>query len=197
MDRINRWLNKYLLISIPLHVLLLVGGFVPALKGIKAVSIAGDILGFNFIAWLFVLVFMLAQLLVSDRLRDGFFSGFSKLAGVKERDERESLAIDKAGRYAYISTLCLLVVMLLFYSINFSVGNLPPDKVVDGKHKYITIGFGVALTDDKAAAKPEDALRIFSNWDLPLSKWSLLFLVIAWHILSFLFYLRRENKFQE
>lgn len=194
MERINKWLLNYLLLSIPLHVLLIVGGLIPAFRGVKAVSVAGDILGFNFIAWLFVLVFILVQLLFSTRLRDGFFTSFSKLAGIKERDERESLIVDKAGRYAYVSTLCLLVVMLLFYSINFTVGNLPPEKVVDGKHRYITIGFGVALTDDAPVAK--DPLRIFSNWDLPLSKWSLLFLVIVWHILSFLFYLRRKNRFE-
>ena len=79
--------------------------------------------------------------------------------------------------------------------VNVQVGNLPPEKWVDGKHKTLTVGFGIALTDVKQEAKPEDKYKIFSNWDLPISKWSLIAIMIAWHLIGFLFYLRRGNKY--
>jgi hypothetical protein len=88
-----------------------------------------------------------------------------------------------------------MLFLLLFYSLNVSVGNLPPEKWVDGKHKYLTIGFGFALTENKPAVNAEDHNKIFSNWDLPISKWCLIALIISWHIISFMIYLRRTNKY--
>ncbi len=199
MQKINKFLLKYLVYAIPFHVILLIWGLLASkfefLKGIKPLAAAMDILPWNFIAWLIVLVFVLAELLWYPDMQRRFFESAAKFAGVKERDERESLAIDRAGRYAYISTLCLLIVMLCFYSINVTIGNIPPDKVVDGKHRYITVGIGIAVTDDKPVVKNDNYIKTFSNWDLPLSKWSLIFLVIAWHVLSFLYYLRKTDKY--
>jgi hypothetical protein len=199
MQKINKFLLKYLIFAVPFILLLFACGMIPGLQAIvrqvKGLSVVTDILTWILISWFVVLIFVLAELLLYQDMRSSFFAAAARLAGIKERDERESRAIDKAGRYAYISTLSLMVCLLFFYSINVTVDKLPPEKWVEGKHKTLTIGFGIALTDNKPAVRPEDAYKIFSNWDIPISKQSLIALMIAWHLISFLFYLRRTNKY--
>jgi hypothetical protein len=199
MEKINKIIVKYLVCAIPFHLILMAwsiwGGGIAMLKNNGAVKVITDILGWNIIVWLGVLIVVLIELLFNPDMQRRFFGAAARFAGVKERDERESLAIDRAGRYAYISTLCLLVVILFFCSLTVAAGNLPPDKWVDGKHKYLTIGFGFAFTDAKP--KTEDPLRIFSSQDLQISRWSLIFIIIGWHVLSFMYFLRRTNKYRE
>jgi hypothetical protein len=199
MKKVNEYLLKFLLFAMPLNVILLVWAIVSNYRHIvdqgKAVLVIWEILAWIFIIWFTVFVFVLIELLLYPDFRSQFFASAARLAGINERDERESQSIDKAARYAYISTLSFMVFILLFYTINVTVGKVPPDKAVNGKTKTLSIGVGFVLTDEKHENKPEDAYKIFSNWDLPVSKWSLVALIIAWHLVSFLFYLRRTNRF--
>jgi hypothetical protein len=201
MKKINNILLKFLLFDLPLVAVLMIWSFFMTLQHQtifdhgKLPDVIALILAWNIIAWLIVLIFVLAELLIYHDFRSQFFAACARLAGVKERDERETQAIDRACRYAYISTLSLLVVILFFYSTVVTVSNIPPDKVVNGKHKALSIGFGIALTDESTKSNTTDPNRIFSSWNFPISKWSLIALIIAWHLISFLIYLRRANKF--
>ncbi|MCE5299981.1 MAG: hypothetical protein LLG37_03780 [Spirochaetia bacterium] len=199
MEKINKLLSKYLIYAVPFHLLFIAGAYLGHAKvpfmGLAAAKVFIDILSWNFILWFAVIVFMVCQLLFNGAYRSGFFEAIKRMAGVKERDEREAAAVDSAARYAYISTLSLLVFILFVLSVSVTIGKLPPDKVVDGKTKTISIGAGIALWDDGAAQPAQDGSGvIFSTARLPLSKWSLIALITAWHLLSFLFYVRRAGR---
>jgi hypothetical protein len=198
MKKANKIMFWYLLLALPFHIIFISASLLKfsgaAVWQSAFVKISSEALMWNFLLWFAVLYFIMAELLVNESFRSEVFAAAARFAGVKEQDERESMAVDKAGRYAFISTLALLVVMLFFLSLNINIGNLPPEKVKDGKAKYVTVGFGIALTDAKNQNNEQQGDIFTTSWFGP-SKWSLVAIIMGWHILGFLVFLRRQNKY--
>jgi len=198
MKKANSILLRYLVFALPFHMLFILGGLFKTADNamwqsglIKAVT---NILMWNFLLWFLALFFIMAELLLNERFRSEVFGAAARLAGVKEQDERESMAVDKAGRYAFISTMSLLVILLFVLSLSVNIGNLPPSQWKDKNHKYISVGFGMALTTDSNKGK-DAAGDIFSTAGTGLSAWSIVALITGWHLLGFFVFLRRENKY--
>jgi hypothetical protein len=201
MKKANKILLLFLIFDLPVQVIFIIGGLLKASGGAfwnsGFANLLWEILVWNLFLWFFVLLFILAELLISETFRSDLFSVAAKLAGIKERDERESMAVDKAGRYAFISTFALLVVLLFVFSLQVNIGNLPPDMAVPGKSKYVTIGFGFSAADNMQKAGAAETGDIFSTSGLNISKQGLIALVACWHLLGFFVYLRRKNKYVE
>ena len=99
MKKVNNYVLKYLLFSFPL---VLVVVFVSQ-TGID--GIVWEILAWHMIFWFAMLSYALFALLFSPSLRDRLLS---KLARIKERDERESHIIGKSSRFTFFQPLrCL------------------------------------------------------------------------------------------
>ncbi len=59
--------------------------------------------------------------------------------------------VGRAGRYAFFSTLALLIFLLFFSVINIRVVRLPVERAIDGKRHQLSIGLSFNLLEE---AKP-------------------------------------------
>ncbi len=97
--------------------------------------------------------------------------------------------VGRAGRYAFFSTLALLIFLLFFSVINIRVVRLPVERAIDGKRHQLSIGLSFNLLEEaKPGGDIQDAERLFSKDGIPLSKQSLLLLIAAWHAGSFAYF---------
>lgn len=195
-----KWFHKvvisYLLYGAPL--------FIPYCAWIllsKAQPPESGILGFinvlSFI-WVWSILYFFLSLV--------FYSGFretlmGRIAGFKERDEREELATAKAARHTFLLMLAIQTVLLVL-----SLTTIRLEKYPEGG-KLLTVGMGLsssqhlnlsgAQAQDPAlyptvGSKPED-LEI-SRWVLPPNFFTVLALLIVIQLVSFRFFSRRAYR---
>jgi hypothetical protein len=182
MKKFNNYVLKYLLFSFPLVLVV----FFVSQTGF--VGIVWEILVWHMILWFMVLVYALCALLVSPHLRDRFLS---KLARIKERDERESHIIGKSSRFTFFSTLALLMFFLFFATVNITVSRLPVEQRVNGKKHQLSIGLSYRIfeNDNKEAQKTNVIFSTQSS--LPFTRQNMLVLIIIWHLGTFYYSSRR------
>ncbi len=155
---------------------------------------AWDVFGWFFIAWVFSLIYIVTKMIGSKKLREVVLN---KLAGVVDRDERESLVSGNAAKFSFLSTFALLLFMLVFSVTNIQVSK-DPSSPKENKG-LATIGFGAKLIDDSAIVlekKSEDEFK-FNYSSLPLSKPFIIILLMVWQLGSYHLVARRELKIQE
>jgi hypothetical protein len=188
MNKIHSFILKYLVLSFPAVVILLVWGFIQGQQDVLnmnniAIYVIREILSWHLMAWFVILICTLGTLLLSSKFRDAVFA---KLARIRDRDERESHIIGRAGRFSFFSTLALLVFLLFFATLNISVSRIPPEKAVDGKRHSLSIGMSFNLWEQKQGGE-ESGDVIVSTGSRGLSKQIILLLLIGWHMGTFLY----------
>lgn len=194
MKKINRFLPKYLLYSSPAVAIIFVWGFLQEQADAMGtnsafVKILREALSLHLVFWFMVLIYVLILLLVSSGFRDTFLS---KLARIRERDERERSIIGQSSRFAFFSTLALLVVLFFFLTVHITFVRLPAEKAVNGKRNAVTIGLQFGLRDTPAPVKEQGSGEIvFSTQPFPVSKQVMVLALILWHMGTF-YYLSRK-----
>ena len=138
---------------------------------------AWEILSWNLMLWFAVLIGFLVALIFSSDARE---ATLSRLANIKDRDEREKYITGKAAQSAYLSTLSIMILVL-----SLRVSNLPADAQADGKTKAVSIGINLSLTDETPAAGEGQNQAVFESKGIPVSKTAIIFVLLSWQLFMF------------
>ena len=115
-----------------------------------------------------------------------------RLAGIKERDEREEIITGHAARRSFVSTTSFLIFLFFLSSMQVNIAR-NPDQAVDGKKSSLTLGLKFSPTDEPRTVS-EDGKNIYEHRDIPLSKSAILLIVLVWQVSSFRIRVRRDLK---
>ena len=149
-----------------------------------------DYFAWFFIPWVFILLYVVTKMLVSKSFRD---TTMAKLAGIKERDEREVVVAGNAAKYAFLSTFALLLFMLVLSITTFNL-----EKHVDPasqKKGMFSVGFGIKALDETAYVHEiKDGIEKYDYKSIPLSKPFMILILMFWQIGSYHLVARRELR---
>ena len=187
MNKINRWLQNYLVLSFPFVLICLAWGTIQSDREILKngsffVKGAWEILSWNLILWFLSLIIFLILIVFIDSTREMVTR---RIANIKERDEREIYITGKASRKAFTSTLSVLIFLFFISIFTFNISKLPSEEIVNNRAKSLSIGFNFKLTDDSKLEKDQTGQVLVESKDIPLSKSAILLLLIVWQVSTF------------
>lgn len=195
--RLNKLVGRYLIFSSPLVLFLMVYGAVmsrigkaPPIFSSSWAKIAWDVLGIHFLFWLLVLFYFLLVLVLSTSTRDVVLT---RLARIKERDEREELIVGQAARTSWLSMLALSVFLLLLSGLQIQVQELAKPRG-KGPRRSLSIGYGFSFLDRCPSPKTQKEKRILFSFSMGISKTMILLLLVFWQILTFHLFSRRVAR---
>lgn len=193
MNRFDRYALWYLVGGSPIFITFLIWASVAYNATERSSVLNGGIWNYFaifFIPWIFDIFYIVIKMLFSNKLRDIVMA---KLAGMKERDERESSVAGNAAKFSFLSTFAIVLFCIVFSITTFTVKKHPKD--VDGKRGMISIGFDAKFFDKTAMTiKTEGDAEIYSYNSLPLTKPFILLLILVWQLGSYHLIARRELK---
>ena len=153
-----------------------------------------DLTGIIFATWMALSLYLSLKLMVSEPLRNHVLT---KLTFIRERDEREAMLTGRATRTTFLTSIAILVFLFFLSCFQVSIGKLPPDKTIEGKHHYLSLGIGFRFLESPRSSMPKDTPEnenIFSYTCLPLSSTTLILILILWQIISYNYSMRRLTK---
>lgn len=184
----DKWAFRYFVFLSPVIIGFMVWAVITEFKDQDATGLGWDIFGWIFIGWVIDMIYIVTKMLFSVQMRNAVMS---KLAGLKERDERESVVAGNAAKFSFLSTLAMLIFMLVFSITTLEVRKDAP-TYTKGKG---SIGFGGTAIDDKAWTHEKTAeAEIIAYKGLPLTKPMLILILIFWQIGSYHLVARKELK---
>jgi hypothetical protein len=149
-----------------------------------------EILSWNLMLWFAVLILFLVMLVIVPTTRE---STLTRLANIKERDEREEYITGRASRVAYISTLSVMLLFLFISIFTINIYRAPESEAVNGKRGNVSIGLSLNLLDEPKVESNTSGEVIFESNDIPLSKSAIILILIAWQLLAFNISARRQS----
>lgn len=149
-----------------------------------------DAAGIHLMFWVSALLYFLLLLLVSSKARE---ATLVKVAGIKERDEREELIVGRASKSSYLSTFALLIALFLLSGLHINVSKLPKGMEVNGKKHSLSMGLKYSLTPEAPVVR-KDSLSIIGYHGVPLSGSAIILFVLLWHLSSYHFFARRYSR---
>lgn len=153
-------------------------------------GIGWDLFGWVFIAWVLIMLYLVTKMVFSKSVREVLMT---KLAGIKERDERESVVAGNAAKFSFLSTLALLLFLFVFSVSNLTVTKHPKD--LNNKRGKIELGFGLRSIDENAIVHEKNGeFETYSYKSFPLTKPLILLLLIFWQIGSYHLVARKELR---
>lgn len=193
LNRFDRYALKYFVYSSPVFIIFMIWASVE-FKGVAdGRTLNGgfwNYFGFFFIAWVLILLYAVTKMLISKKFRD---TTMARLAGIKERDEREGIVAGNAAKFSFLSTFALLLFMLVFSVTNLSVIKRP--NLEEKKNGLVTVGFGMKAYDETAIThEKKEGEESYNYKSLPLTKPILILLVMVWQIGSYHMVARRELR---
>lgn len=188
MRRFNRYIARYLLLAFPAVLAILTWGMFQSQQEVTLMhngilKALREALSWHLILWFCMLVYFLAALLVSARLRDDILA---KIARVRERDEREKQITGNASRFAFFSTLAMLIFLLFLNTVNVNMERLDPAQSFDGKTMRLSLGFSFGKLEINPPADPQKGVSILSVHKFPFSAESMILFLIVWHMGGFI-----------
>ena len=202
MNKIIRFVQNYLIIGLP-FVIICMGWstFYPEdqfLAGYSMITkMIWTILSMNLLGWFVVLILFLTLSVAVPSIRE---ITITRLANLKERDEREQYITGKASRAAYISTLSLTLFFLFFSVFQLNIIRSPKPQRLDGAHHSTTINiqFHISLSNKTemenrtpiTTASSEQV--IFDSEKTSLSAPAILLALLCWQLLIFNWTARKE-----
>lgn len=147
--------------------------------------------GFVFALWMVLSLYLSFRLIVSGPFRDQVIA---RITFRRERDEREAMLTGRATRITFLTSLAFLVLLFCLSCFQVSFYRVPPEKAVNGKTGFVTLGLGFKLLDEARQAPSNDMQErrnIFSYRGLPVSNATIILALIAWHVLSYNYFMRR------
>ncbi len=93
----------------------------------------------------------------------------TKLAGMKERDERESIVAGNAAKFSFLSSLAKLIFLFVFSTTTLTINRHPKD--LDNKRGKIFFGFNLNAIDETAVVhEVKGESENFNYKSLPITK---------------------------
>ncbi len=195
MKRVDSLLLKIFLYGLPGLAFLVAFGYSYSLAAVAHVNPYANVLntfsGFCFALWMVLSLYLSFRLIVSGPFRDQVIA---RITFRRERDEREAMLTGKATRITFLTSLAFLVLLFCLSCFQVSVYRVPPEKAVNGKTGFLTLGLSFSFLDQAKHVPTKDALErrnIFSYQGLPVSNATIILALIAWHILSYNYFMRR------
>lgn len=145
-------------------------------------------------SWMVISLFLSVRLMISSAFREKVLS---KITFLKERDEREIILTGQAAKTTMLTTLAVLIFLFCLSCFQVFVYRVPPEQVVDGKNKVLTLGLNFDLTSNpqcKTYQSDTDREDIVSYTALPISNSSVILGLIGWQIISYNYLMRRVMK---
>ncbi len=193
LNRFDRYALKYFVYTSPIFIIFMIWASVEFSGVADKTTLSGgmwDYFGIFFIAWVAILLYTVSKMLFSKKFRD---TTMARLAGIKERDEREGVVAGNAAKFSFLSTFALLLFLLVFSVTNLSVIKKP--NPTTGKNGMVTVGFGMKAYDETGFThEKKDGEESYNYKSIPLSKPFLLLLIMAWQIGSYHLIARRELR---
>jgi hypothetical protein len=149
----------------------------------------GAVFGSTFLVWILCTLYFLFSIIINKKLRENIFT---RLAGIKERDEREEVVVGRAMKSSFLFMLGLLVCLLVFSTTRTdrNITLTTPDSVYDS----FTLGHlefkGEPIRKYETEVKGE--VHNYETYDIPLSKTSLILFMILAQLFSYHFFARKE-----
>ena len=190
MNRFNRITAKYLLISFPSVIGIVIWGNIQTQAEISSffpAVVLREILSLNILLWFILLTYFVIALVISSELRNKLLT---KILRIKERDERESYIVGNAARFSFFSTLAVLICLLFFSIINVRFNRIPEDKQINGNKHEISLSLQSNLFDKKMES---DDKSTFSLKAIPFSKETILIFLIDFHCASFFIHIKKNR----
>ena len=150
--------------------------------------------GLVFAMWMTLSIYLSVRLMVSGPFRDQVIT---KITFIRERDEREAILTGKATKTTFLTSLAFLILLFCLSCFQVSVYRVPPEKAVDGKTGFVSLGVGFSLLEHGQQDRPEDTTQrkdIFSYRGLPISSATIILMLIIWQIISYNYSMRRLMK---
>lgn len=147
--------------------------------------------GLGFALWMVLSVYLSIRLMVSGSFRNHVIG---KITFIRERDEREAILTGKAAKTAFLTSIAFLILLFCLSCFHVSIYRVPPEKAVDGKTGFVTLGLGFDLLKYDKQDRPEDAIQkqdIFSYRGLPVSGTTIILMLIVWQIIFYNYSMRR------
>jgi hypothetical protein len=194
MKTFNRYLQKYLAYGFPLVIALITWECFETQTQIEAsgsliLKAIFEIGSWNFMLWFLSLVIFMVLLVVRKDTQE---QSIKFIAGMKERDEREELIVALAARTSFVATTGFLIFLLFISLFSLNIAKNPNSEV--NRHKS-SLTVGVHFSDVSSEA-PIPSLQpnglVFEHRGIPLSKTSLILLILAWQLGSFRLKVRKE-----
>ncbi len=190
LSRFDKLAFTYFVGLSPVIIIFMIWAVVTDFMNQTTSGLGWDIFGWVFIAWVIDLIYIVTKMLVSQTVRNVVMA---RLAGIKERDERESEVAGNAAKFSFLATLALLIFMLVFSVSTFTITK--HSKNADGKNGKAIIGFSLNAVDEHAWTheKKED-VESFNYKGFPLTKPMMILIMIFWQIGSYHLVARRELR---
>lgn len=145
-------------------------------------------------SWMLVSLCLSARLVASAALREQVLS---RIARLRERDEREFMLTGKAARNTMLTTLAVLILLFCLSCFQVAVYRVPADQTVDGKDKVLTLNFQFDLLNELPRTNrfnDADRTDIVAYTGLPVSNSTLILGLIAWQLASYHRLINKELK---
>ncbi len=152
--------------------------------------------GLLYAIWMTLSIVLSIRLMVSGPFRDQVLSRFTF---IRERDEREVMLTGKATKTTFLTTLAILMFLFCLSCFQVSIYRVPPEKAVDGKTGFVTLGLTCNLLENskQVGAHNDEFLKqnIFTYSGLPISSSAIILGLLIWQICSYNITMRRlTNK---
>lgn len=190
LNRFDRYSFYYLVASSPVILILIIVAIVKDFKNMSGEGLGWDLLGGIFIAWVLTIFYLVTKMVFNKSIREIVMT---KLAGMKERDERESLVAGSASKFSFLSTLALLLCLFAFSVTTVTIKKHPKD--LNNKRGLIALGLNINAIDETAFTHEQKGDEESFNYKtLPLSKPIIFLLLIFWQIGSYHLIARKELR---
>jgi len=193
VERFNNLIRKYLVYASPFVAVTIIWGMIQSDSEIRKtggffLKALWELMSWSLILWFLCLFILMLMLVFRKETQD---STIKYLAGLRERDEREEVIMGLAAKRDFTATTSFLIFLLFLSCFTLSIAKVPPDQVVDGKKSSISIGFHITGAEPGVSPSP-DGRVYYEHRDLPLSKSSIILVVLIWQIATFRYQARRE-----
>lgn len=189
MRVLNNLIKKYVFFTSPFALLTLVAA---AVLEDRPLSTAGwetlwQVAQFNLLIWLMAVLCLISSLIFFENDRNRVLL---KLAGIRERDERESFITGIASKSTFLSTIALLILLLFLSLIQLRIEALPTGG--QGEGTDISLSLGIGFGSDEEAKSEEAAGEVLFDYNhLPLTQPVLLVLLILWQFAAYRYFAKR------
>jgi hypothetical protein len=197
MKRLDSILLKIFLFGLPVVAIIIATFFLnpeEIKQGNTFIRWMWDFAGLIFATWMVLSIYLSIRLMISEIFRDYVLA---RITFMQERDEREVLLTGRATRATFLTSLAILIFLFFLSCFQVSIGKLPPDKSIDGKHHYLSLGIGFKFLESSKSDMAKDTTNnedIFSYKCLPFSSTTLIVILILWQIIAYNYSMRRLTK---
>ena len=198
MKKINQYIQSYLFMGIPFVIAIMTWASFQKeseviTKSSWPIQFLWQILSWNCIFWFAFLIIFLILIIFVPTVREQFIS---RIANIKERDEREQQITGAASRSVFISSLAISIFLLFLSVFTLSVTKNTNDQLSSRKNGMLYLELNMKFIDDPRQKTNNQGDVIFESNELPLSKSAILLLLIIWQ-LGWFRYSSRQSSIQD